>query len=61
MSVFAGIIVGVGQVDDEDKVLPHWCDMGTCGMSADMARRLADDLLRSANEIDPLVEEEEPS
>ena len=57
MADFKGVIVGSGFVDEKDQVIMHILGMGSTGMSPDFARKIADDLLRNANYIDPLPEE----
>lgn len=54
MSKFEDWLVGAGHVDGESSVIIHNLNTSISGgFSADYARRIADDLLRAANEIDP--------
>jgi len=49
-----GLLVGVGFENDKSYVVLNVLNTATIALSEDAARKLADDLLRNANEIWPI-------
>ena len=51
----SGLLVGIGYEDDESPyVVLHILNTGSIALKEEMARKLADDILRNANEIWPV-------